>query len=145
MEGRKIDYGALRDSLGYRIRLAEIANMHSFARAFGDGGITPARLTALELIARNPGINPARLAAAMAVEPSNLVALVRHLERRGWVRAAAGANRREKSLEATAEGRAAAAALRRKLRAQDRALARGLDARERAQLVRLLERVVAGS
>jgi len=140
-----IDYGVLGDSLGYRLRLAEVASMQAFAGAFAGTGLTAARFTALELVARNPGIRPARLAAAMAVEPSNVVVLVRWLAGRGWLQEAAGANRREKALQLTEAGRRAVAGLRRRLRVHDRALGQRLDADQREQLVRLLQRLITGA
>ncbi len=102
-----VAYGALQHAIGYLIHLAELANMQGFSRAFAGTGVTPARFTALELIACNPGIRPSTLATAMAVERSNLVAVIRFLETRGWIAASRGSNRREKSLMATAAGQAA--------------------------------------
>lgn len=136
------DYGVLRDSMGYLIHLAELANMQGFARAFAGTGVTPARLTALELIARNPGIKPVALATAMAVERSNLVGLLRTLQAQGWVLLEAGANRREKALRITPAGRRAVAGLRRRLSRQDATLAERLDPKERMQLAMLLGKIV---
>lgn len=137
-----IDHGALKQALGYLIHLADLANMQGFARAFAGTGLTAARYTALELIGSNPGIKPADLAAAMAVERSNLVALVRFLAERGWVRAGAGPNRREKSLELTPAGREALAGLRERLASHDRELSARLSGEEREALERLLARIV---
>ena len=137
-----VDHGALKASLGYLIHLADLANMQGFARAFAGTGLTAARYTALELIGSNPGIKPADLAAAMAVERSNLVGLVRFLAERGWVQAGAGPNRREKSLELTAAGAAALAGLRERLGRHERALSARLSAEDRAALERLLARIV---
>lgn len=137
-----IDYGALQHALGYLIRLAELANMQGFSRAFAGTGVTPARFTALELIACNPGIKPTALAGAMAVERSNLVSLIRFLDSRGWVATGAGTNRREKSLSLTASGQAALQELRARLRVHDDVLAARCTPRERAQLAHLLAQVV---
>ena len=137
-----VSYGALQHAIGYLIHLAQLANMQGFSRAFAGTGVTPARFTALELIGCNPGIKPASLAHAMAVERSNLVSVIRFLDARGWVAAAEGSNRREKSLTLTASGQAALAGLRARLRAHDAGLAVRCSPRERAQLARLLARVV---
>lgn len=137
-----VAYGALQHAIGYLIHLAELANMQGFSRAFAGTGVTPARFTALELIACNPGIRPSTLATAMAVERSNLVAVIRFLETRGWIAAGEGSNRREKSLMPTAAGEAALAELRQRLRAHDAALATGCSPQERQQLARLLARIV---
>lgn len=137
-----VDHGALKQSLGYLIHLADLANMQGFGRAFAGTGLTAARYTALELIGANPGIKPADLAAAMAVERSNLVVLVRFLADKGWVQAGAGPNRREKSLALTPAGRTALAGLRERLARHDRELSARLQAEDRAELERLLGRIV---
>ena len=140
--GSAVVYGALQHAIGYLIHLADLANMQGFSRAFAGTGVTPARFTALELVACNPGIRPSALATAMAVERSNLVAIIRHLAARGWIAAGAGSNRREKSLTLTADGATALADLRARLRAHDEALADGCTPQERRQLARLLARIV---
>jgi len=78
----------------------------------------------------------------MAVERSNLVALVRFLSDQGWVQAGAGPNRREKSLELTPAGRNALAGLRERLARHERELAARLSADDRRQLEALLARIV---
>ncbi len=136
-----IAHGVLTDSIGYRLHLADLVNMQGIGRALAGTGVTAARLTALELIASNPGIKPASLATAMMVERSNLVGLVRFLSDQGWVRAAAGTNRREKSLELTAAGRAALHELHRRLDRHEAKLAATLSAAERDTLSLLLARI----
>lgn len=137
-----LDYGSLRQAIGYLIHLADLANLQGFSRAFAHTGVTAARFTALELIACNPGIKPTVLAAAMAVERSNLVSVIRFLTGRGWVAAGAGGNRREKALAVTAAGAAALEDLRTRLQRHDAALTAGFTAPEREQLARLLARIV---
>ena len=137
-----LDYGALQHAIGYQIHLAELANLQGFARAFAGTGATPARFTALELIGCNPGLRPSVLAAAMAVERSNLVAILRFLHESGWIATGAGSNRREKSLALTAAGEAALADLRRRLEAHDAALGARCSPRERRQLAALLAKIV---
>ncbi|MGD9946465.1 MAG: MarR family winged helix-turn-helix transcriptional regulator [Burkholderiaceae bacterium] len=140
--GAHLDYGSLRDALGYLIHLADLANMQGFARVFGDTGVTAARFTALELIACNPGIKPTALAAAMAVERSNLATLIRYLASRGWVAAGAGSNRREKALQLTPAGAAMLVDLRERLQRHDQELSARCSRQERAQLARLLAKIV---
>ncbi len=142
MDDDKLDYGALRDSLGYQLQLARVAMLQTFARAFDGTGVTPARLTALELVARNPGIRPARLARAMAIETSNLATLLRQLEQLGWIAHRPAPDRRGKVLTLTAPGRRELASLRRRLQAQDAMLADGLTGAERAQLSALIGKLV---
>jgi len=139
---KHIDYGALQHAIGYLIHLADLANMQGFARIFADTGVTAARFTALELIACNPGIKPTALAAAMAVERSNLVSLIRFLSLRGWVATGEGSNRREKALLLTPAGEAVLIDLRARLRRHDAELSAHCTRSERAQLARLLAKIV---
>lgn len=137
----QVEHGVLASSIGYRLHLADLVNMQGIGRALAGTGMTAARLTALELIGSNPGIKPADLATAMMVERSNLVALVRFLSQQGWVHAAAGPNRREKSLALTAAGSEALRDLRRRLARHEAKLAATLSPAERDKLLRLLERI----
>lgn len=138
-----VDHGVLAGSIGYRLHLADLVNMQGIGRALAGTGVTAARFTALELIARNPGIKPASLATTMMVERSNLVALVRFLSEQGWVRSAAGPNRREKALEITAAGSDMLRELHRRLARHEAALCAPLSATERETLAGLLARVTA--
>lgn len=136
-----IGHGVLAGSIGYRLHLADLVNMQGIGRALAGTGMTAARFTALELIGSNPGIKPASLATAMMVERSNLVGLVRFLTEQGWVRSAAGPNRREKALALTAAGSDALRDLHRRLARHEAKLAAPLSAAERDTLSRLLARV----
>ncbi len=141
----RLDLGLLDEVSGFRIRLAEQLTMHSFAIAFEGTGLTAGRFTALEIIDRNGGIRPARLAAAMMVESSNMTVLLRQLEQGGWIEVRPGSDRRSKALHITGAGRRRLAELRRRLRAQEDLLTEGLSEAERAVLNRLLERLVANA
>lgn len=136
-----IAHGVLTGSIGYRLHLADLVNMQGIGRALAGTGMTAARFTALELIGNNPGIKPARLATAMMVERSNLVALVRFLSAQGWVRTVAGSNRREKSLELTDAGGDALRDLHRRLARHEAKLAAPLSMDEREVLATLLARI----
>lgn len=144
MSTRKIDYGALRETIGYHIRLADVATMQTFQQAFAGTGVTPARFTALELVSRNPGIRPSELGDAIAVRSSNLARLLRELESEGWVRYDRADDRREKRLRLTREGAAAVRVLRARLRLQDKRLGAGLSGAEREQLTALIGKLLAG-
>lgn len=144
MGDRKIDYGPLRDTLGYHIRLADVATGQTFQQAFAGTGLTPAKFTALELVARNPGIRPAELGEAMAVRSSNLARLLRELEQAGWIEADRAEDRREKQLRLTRRGTAAIRGFRRRLALQNALLGAGLTGDERAQLSALIGRLLAG-
>ncbi len=142
---RAVDYGVLRDTLGYQLRLADVATMQTFAAAFAGTGVSPARFTAMELIARNPGIRPATLGRAMAVRSSNLSVLLRELEADGWLASRPDADRRGKRLALSPAGREAVVALRGRLKQQVAMLGAALTSQERRQLSALLGKLVAGA
>jgi DNA-binding MarR family transcriptional regulator len=143
-EPAPLQYGVLRDSIGYQLHLAQLASMQTFGEAFERTGVTPAMLTALELIARNPGIRPATLARAMAVETSNLAALLRRLESNGWLTHGHSADRRAKPLTLTAAGLRRMTGLRSRLQRHDARLTDGLSPSDRATLTGLIARLLGG-
>ena len=143
-EPAPLDYGVLRDSIGYQLHLAQLASMQAFGQAFDRTGVTPAMLTALELIARNPGIRPATLARAMAVETSNLAALLRRLEANGWLTHGRSADRRAKPLVLTAAGLRKMTGLRRRLQRHDARLTDGLSEGDRTALTGLIALLLGG-
>ena len=62
-----VDYGLLTDLAGFSVKLVWILGHGLLAREIGDGGITPHRFSALEVIGRNPGLQQTQLAAALAL------------------------------------------------------------------------------
>ena len=85
------------------------------------------------------------LAAALGIDPRNLVAVLDALERRGLVvRRPDPDDRRRRAVSLTAAGSGAAERLRRAGEDLDRELAQGLDGAEQAALRRILTKLVAG-
>src|SRR4051812_34947273 len=81
-----IDYGPLRDWLGFNLRLAQAASFQSFSRRSNDIGLRPGRFAALTLIAHNPGISQTALSRAKGRDKSTLTPLIADLVRRRLVR-----------------------------------------------------------
>ncbi|HVE51938.1 MAG TPA: MarR family transcriptional regulator [Ramlibacter sp.] len=99
----------------------------------------------LNALMEGPGEDQVTLARKVAFDAATFGAVIARLEGRGWVRREAdGADRRRKLLWVTEQGAAAAREMKRPVgKAQSRILA-PLDAKEREQLMGLLDRLVAG-
>ncbi len=140
-----LNWGALQESVGLSIRLAETVSAQAMSRLLGAEKLTAAQLTTLELIGCNPGVQPGRLARAMALEPSNLASLLRRLEAAGLVRTAPGRDKRTRVVTLTAAGVRARADGARLMARHQRIISQQLNADEQHQLVVLLKKVAANS
>lgn len=134
--------GILPSLLGYRLRLAQQAVFRDFAASVAE--LSPGRVGILLLLEANPGVTQGRLARAVSLERSTMVGLVDALESRGLVERRRGEDRRTNGLWLTAAGRALVGRLKRRIHSHERRVAARLSARERAQLLRLLEKLGAG-
>jgi DNA-binding MarR family transcriptional regulator len=132
----------MRNYLGYAIRRAQLRAYESFYSALQDLETTPARFTLMLLIRENPGIRSVDLARKLGVARSGMVRLIDDLEQRGLMRRETlEADRRNQALALTAEGRRYLKQLERAVERHETKLSSGLSARERAQLIELLQRV----
>lgn len=133
-----------RDALGYALRRAQVRSYELLFGILGADALTPARITALSLIATHPGMNQSALAEHLQVNRASVVKVIDTLERHGFVqRCPVPGDRRSHALAVTGAGREELLALRRKMDTYERALAERLDTGERQQLMRLLEKVAA--
>ena len=109
-------------------------------------GFSPLEYAAFVAIDDEPGIDQRRLAARLAIDPVTAGQIVSRFERRAWItRDMDSHDRRLRRLKLTARGLELRTNMRPLMRkAHDRILA-PLSAAERAQLVRLLRRVVEGN
>ena len=139
------DEGMLRDHVGFRVHIARRA----VRRALRDQANRPAgdalpsgSVSLLELICRNPGIGPNALAEILFLDPSKVTILLRHLTAAGLVdRVSSSADGRKFELNLTPAGRERLEAARQFGQAQERRIAQGLSAGERAELNRLLRKL----
>ncbi|MNV02800.1 Transcriptional repressor MprA [compost metagenome] len=130
------------DSLGYKLRLAQVRAYEMFYQTLTPLDLSPARVTALSLIAMNPGINQSALAKALDVAGPSVLKVVDTLEQSGWVqRVDVEGDRRRYSLEITAQGHEYLEQLREKLTLYEKKLSQNLTAIERRQLIDMLERI----
>jgi DNA-binding MarR family transcriptional regulator len=137
-----IDYGGLEHYFGYALRRAQLAGFEAFHRATQGAPITPPRFTALVILDANPGISQSLLGEVLGTARSGAMALTDWLEGRGL------AERRHRpddgrawGLYLTRRGTGFLRRLKSRVRAHDASFAARLNARERRELLRLLEKL----
>lgn len=130
------------DSLGYALRLAQVRAYGLFYEMLAEHGLTPARLTALSIIATAPALNQSALAQRLDISGPSVLKIVDALVASGYIeRVDCADDRRRYLLALTPPGRAKLAEVRQAIDAYEARLAAALGAAEREQLMRLLAKV----
>lgn len=130
------------DALGYALRRAQVRAFDLFFEMLGTLDLSPARLTALSIVAMEPEINQAALARRLGIAGPSVLKLVDALEGAGFIaRREVEGDRRRYSLVLTTAGRGMLERVRSELAAYETRLARKLKPGEREQLMSLLARV----
>ncbi len=134
-----------RHAPGHLIRRAHQVAVALFMEETAGADITPVQFAILNALLDHPAEDQVTLARKVAFDPATFGSVIARLESRGWVRREPDeADRRRKLLWVTEEGVEAARRMKRSVgRVQQRILA-PLSAAEQAQLIALLERLVAG-
>ncbi len=135
------DLGVLPGLIGYQLRLTQRAIFADFADTVGESGISPGLFGILVVIGENPGLTQQALANAAHLDRSTVVTVIDKLEDRGLVERRA-ADRRSNGLFLSAKGATLLRGLKRKVALHERRVVQNLSARERAQLVALLQRIL---
>jgi DNA-binding MarR family transcriptional regulator len=100
-----IGLGVLNNHLGYFARRLQVWIFQDFIRRLAAIDISPAQFSVLVVIAANPGLSQADLAATLGIERARLVRLLHRLERRGLTqRLPSSADGRRHALRLTREG-----------------------------------------
>lgn len=129
-------------SLGYALRLAQVRMYTLFFEMLGDLGLTPARVTALSLIAIDSDMNQAKLARSLDIAGPSALKMVDALEAAGLIcRLDVAGDRRRYVLALTVTGRTRMEELRLRMAEYEERIAADLSAAERQQLAALLNRV----
>lgn len=130
------------DSLGYALRRAQMRAYDIFFEMLGAMDLSPARLTALSIVAMELDINQATLAKRLDIAGPSALKLVDALEQAGFIsRMGVAGDRRRYSLVITPAGRGKLEKVRAELEAYEARLASRLTGAERTQLLALLARV----
>ncbi|WP_426956320.1 MarR family winged helix-turn-helix transcriptional regulator [Muricoccus radiodurans] len=136
--------GLLAGTVSYGLKRAYLRVIRDLEAALLPHGFTPPLLAALAIVAANPGIAPARLAAAMGHGRSRAAPLLDRLEAQHLLERRGGADRRSLGLWATGEGEATLHRLRPLVLAHERRVTADLSAPERRAMAASLERLAGG-
>ncbi|MDJ0949757.1 MAG: MarR family transcriptional regulator [Alphaproteobacteria bacterium] len=139
---KDVDLGLLPGLLGYQLRRAQLRVFQSFAEAMGAFEISPGQLGVLVIISENPGLNQTRLARALGIDRSTMVAVLDGLEQRDLLaRTPSPTDRRSHALLLTKAGERLLQDVRPVLEAHEDRIAASLSKDERAMLLSLLRRI----
>lgn len=137
-----LDLGGLPNLLGYQLRRAQIAAFQHFAATVGQAGITPGWYGLMVLVANNEGLSQTRLARALAIDGSTMVAMIDRLEENNWIeRRRSQVDRRSHELLLTAAGKELLAQLTPQVEAHEAALAQDLSAGDKKKLLEFLAKI----
>jgi DNA-binding MarR family transcriptional regulator len=136
-----LDQGVLPELLGYQLRLAQLAVFNDFQATARDLGVSPGRFGMMVLVEANPGVTQTRLARAVGLDRSTMVAVLDQLEGRGLLERRRGEDRRTNGLWITRSGRAVLARMKGRVVAHEARIAARLSATERETLRSLLGRL----
>jgi DNA-binding MarR family transcriptional regulator len=140
-----VDLGPLGDSFGYLLRRAQVTVFQRFFDLFAEFDIRPAQYSVLTVIERNPGLSQTRLAQALGIKKTNLVAIIDTLEERGLARRKSTDNdRRSHALFLTPKGTVLIGRLHRLEAALDRDMSRLMKENERQRFCDVLRQVGSG-
>jgi len=144
-EERPFEEGMLRDHLGFRVHIARRAVRRALRDQAGrepSDALPSGSVSLLELICHNPGIGPNALAEVLFLDPPKVTVLLRHLTTAGLVdRVPSSVDGRKFELSLTPAGRERLEGARQFGELQERRIAQGLSAGERAQLNHLLRKL----
>jgi DNA-binding MarR family transcriptional regulator len=136
-----VELGRLENSLGYRLRVAQLRIFGAFSEVASAHELTPSQFAVLLLIEANPGIKQIELAEVLDLDRSSVLRLVDRCEAAKLVRRGSSkADRRIAPPVLTARGRALLEKLE-PVVARKEAAASGLTRAERSTLARLLKRI----
>ncbi|MXO70846.1 MarR family winged helix-turn-helix transcriptional regulator [Alteraurantiacibacter buctensis] len=137
-----LDYGLLKDVVGFPIKVVWILGYTLLTRTIDDPPVTPQRFSMLELIGCNPGAQQTQLGAALGLSRSATTITIDFWQDRGCVeRRSVPGNRRIYGIYLTEAGRETWAALRQKVRRSDAELTKNLTPEEVGQLRGLLAKI----
>ena len=103
----KLDLGQLGQSLGFALRMSQLAVFSEFYTALGQFGMKPGEFSILYLLDQNPDARQGEIAERLRIKRAHMTKLVRSFEDRGLVsRRVPDDDRRAVLLRLTPEGEA---------------------------------------
>jgi DNA-binding MarR family transcriptional regulator len=141
-EASRLDLGDLPSLLGFHLRLAHVAMYRDFTDALAGLELTQKQGAVLQLIAANPGVSQADLAATLGSDRATMMALVDRLEERGFVaRQRSAQDRRRQELSLTERGASVLADAMRAIAAHERRFTARFSPAELKSLIEALSRI----
>lgn len=138
----ELDLGLLEQSVGYRLRRAQLVIFARVTHELEKLDLTPGQLGVLALIERNPGITQADVCATLSIQRANLVTLINRLEKRQVVeRQAVRGDRRSNALVLTPAGERLVRKAAEIHRSTELAITRRLGVQGRDELLTMLDRL----
>lgn len=133
------------ESPGHLIRRAQQLAVSIFMEETAGFDVTPVQFAILNALMDDPGEDQITLSGRVAFDPATFGSVIGRLEAKGWVkRQADPSDKRRKLLWTTPEGEEVALKMKRAVgRCQQRIMG-PLEADEKAQLARLLRKLVVG-
>ena len=136
------DIGAIRNIVGFHIRLAHGAVYRHFAESFADLDLTQKQVSVLWLVNDHRDIAQTGLAQRMRMDRATTMAIVNRLQARGYlVRTKSTQDRRKQALTLTPAGRAALRTAKLAIRKHEDWLKSRFTDKEVAKLIELLTRI----
>ena len=130
---------------GHLIRRAHQLAVAIFMEETATYEVTPVQFAILNALIATPGEDQVTLAGRVAFDAATSGSVIGRLEARGWVRREGDPrDKRRKLLWVTAEGEQAVCNMTRLVRQVQTRLVAPLDGAEQIELVRLLDKLVAG-
>jgi MarR family transcriptional regulator, lower aerobic nicotinate degradation pathway regulator len=134
------------DMPGHLVRRAHQICVAIFMEECAAHNVTPVQYACLSAIARQPGVDATRLAAAVAFDRSTLGNVLERLETKGWVqRLPSSEDRRVKLLHITAAGEQLLDAIEPAVLTTQRRILKPLAPNDRKIFLRLLSEMVEGN
>ncbi|MBU6443445.1 MAG: MarR family winged helix-turn-helix transcriptional regulator [Alphaproteobacteria bacterium] len=143
--GGRASGGELDQLVGYQIHFTDLFALQGARAALAERQTTPATVTALLYIRDCAGCDQATVGRLLSINRSSVMKLVDRLELRGFVERCAGRDRRSNGLYLTDKGRRFLLEVLELLKKTDAVLCQNLNARERAELLRLLKKIGMGA
>lgn len=136
------DIGAIRDIVGFHLRLAHGAVYRHFTESFAELGLTQKQVSVLWLVDDHPGIAQTGLAQRMRMDRATTMAIVNRLEARALLeRGKSETDGRKQTLNLTEGGRAMLGIAKDAIRAHEEWLKSRYTPREVTLLIELLTRL----
>lgn len=136
------DIGAIRDIVGFHIRLAHGAVYRHFTETFADLDLTQKQVSVLWLVDDHPDIAQTDLAQRMRMDRATTMAIVNRLQARGYlVRGKSETDGRKQTLNLTPAGRTALASAKDAVAEHESWLKSRFTEREVETLIEMLSRI----